>query len=71
MTPNNSKSYLGYLNKLVDECNNSYLFCIVKHFFHAQYSFFSVDFESSYKAPKFKFGDRVMITKNKNIFSKS
>ena len=35
MTPNNSKSYLGYLNKLVDECNNSYLFCIVQHFFHA------------------------------------
>ena len=24
MTPNDSKSYLGYLNKLVDEYNNGY-----------------------------------------------
>ena len=30
MTVNN-KSYLGYLNKLVDECNNNYHHSVDKH----------------------------------------
>ena len=28
MISNNSKSYLGYMNKLVDEYNNTYHHCI-------------------------------------------
>ena len=32
MTANNSKSYLNYLNKLVDQCNNTFHhFIIVKN----------------------------------------
>ena len=50
-----NKSYLGYLNKLVDECNNSYHNSIGK---------------TNSKAPKSRARDRVGITKYKNIFSK-
>ena len=37
----------------------------------ADYSALTGKIESSHKAPKFKVGDRVRITKYKNIFSKS
>ena len=53
---NNKKSYLSYLNKLVDEYNNS--------------SNLTEEFERSPKLTKFKVGDRVRITKYRNTFSK-
>ena len=59
MTANDSKSYLSYLNKLVDQYNNTYHHCIGKK-----------PIETNSKAPKFKVNDGVMITKCENIFSK-
>ena len=70
MTANDSKSYLGYLNKLVDEYNNSYHFSIGKKPIHADYSTLTEEIESSHIAPKFKVGDAVKITEYKIIFSK-
>ena len=69
MTDNNgTKSYLGYLNKLVDEYNNTYHCSIGKRSIHADYSALTEEIESGLKAPKFKVGDTVRITKYKNIF---
>ena len=59
MTANDSKSYLSYLNKLVDQYNNTYHHCIGKK-----------PIETNSKAPKFKVNDGVKITKCENIFSK-
>ena len=70
MTANDSKSYLGYLNKLVDQINNTYHRAICKKPIDAGYSVLTEEFKSSYKALKFKVGYRVRITKYKNIFSK-
>ena len=70
MRANNSKFYLGFLNKLVDEYNNFYRHSIDKKPINADYSAFTEEIESSHKAAKFKVGDRVSITKFKNIFSK-
>ena len=67
MTANDSKPYLGYLNRLVDERNNSYYCSICKNPIHSHYS---EEFEPSHKAPKYKAGDSVKITTYKNIFSK-
>ena len=53
MTANDSKSYFGYLNKLVDEYN-SYHKSIRKKSIHADYSAFSKEIEWSHKSPKFK-----------------
>ena len=53
-TSNNRKSYLPYLNKLVDQNNNIYHHSINKN----------------PKAPKLKVNHRFRITKCKNIFSK-
>ena len=64
MTANASKSYLSYLNKLVDEYNNTYHCSIGKKPIDADYSALT---ESSQKAPKFKVCDRVRIAKYKNI----
>ena len=62
MTTNDSKPYLGCLNKLVDEYNNSYHYPIGK---------LPIDAEvTNVNASKSKFGDEVRITKYKNIFSK-
>ena len=38
MTANESKSYLGYFNKLIDECNNSYYRSVSKNPMHVDYS---------------------------------
>ena len=37
MTANNSKSYLPYLNKLVDQCNDTYHHSINKEAINADY----------------------------------
>ena len=49
LTANDSKSYLGSLNKLVDQYN------IDKE--NADYFALSEEIESSHKTPKFKVGD--------------
>ena len=70
MTTNDSKSYLSYLNKLVDQYNNTYPHSINKKPINADYSALTKKIEGNPKAPKFEVNDRVRITKYKNIFSK-
>ena len=70
MTANDKKSYLAYLNKLVDQYNNNYQYFINKKPINADYSALTEKIETNHKAPKFKVNDRVITTKYKNIFSK-
>ena len=70
LTANDSKSYIGYLNKLVDQYNNTYQHSIGKKLVDVDYSALTEKFESSHKSPTFKIGDTVRITKYKNISSK-
>ena len=58
MIANDSKSYLGYLNKLVDEYNNTYHHSIKKKPIDADYSALSEEIDMNPKAPKFKVGDQ-------------
>ena len=51
MTANDSKSYLSYLNKLIDEYNNIYHHSINKKPNNVYYSALTEDIESH---PKFK-----------------
>ena len=52
LTANDNKSYFGYLNKLVDECNNSYSNSTGKK-----------PIKTNLRAPKFKLGDTVRVIK--------
>ena len=70
MTANGSKSYLSYLNKLVDQYSNIYHHFIDKEPINADYYSLTEKIESNLKVPKFKVNKRVRITKSKNIFSK-
>ena len=70
MTGNDSKSYLSYLNKLVDEYSNTYYGSIPKKTYCADYSALTEEIETNLKAPKVKFCDKVRITKYKNTFTK-
>ena len=70
MSANDTKSYLGYLNKLEDEYSNTYYHSVDKKPIDAYYSAFSEETETNPKAPKFKVGDRVRITEHMSIFSK-
>ena len=70
VTANDSKSYLPYLNKLVDQYNNTYHHSINKKLIDADYSPLTGRTETNPKAPKFKMNARVRIIKYKNIFSK-
>ena len=56
MTATNSKSYLAYLNKLVDQCNNIYHHSINKKLINTDDSALTVKNETSLKlkTPKFK-----------------
>ena len=71
MTSNDSQSYLPYLNKLVDQYNNTYHHSINKKPIDADNFVVTEKIETSPKAPKFKVKDRVRITNYKNIFSKN
>ena len=66
MTANENKSYLPYLNKLVDLNNNTYHHSVNKNPIDADYSALTEKIETNVTASKFK----VRITKYKNIFSK-
>ena len=58
----NSKFYLGHLNKLVDEYNNTYHRSIGKEPIYTDYSGLTEEIESSHKASQFKVGDRTRET---------
>ena len=62
MTANDNKSYLPYLNKLVDKCNNTYHHPINKKPINADYSASTENTETNPKVRKFKKNDRVRIT---------
>lgn len=57
MTPINSKSSLGYLNKLVDEYKNIDHRSIGKKHIGTDYSASAEEIQSSQKAPKFIAGE--------------
>ena len=69
MTATNIKFYLSYLNKLIDQYNNTYHHSINKKPINADYFALTKKTETIPKAPNFKVNDRVRITKYKNIFS--
>ena len=52
MTANHSKSYVSYLNKLVDQCNNTYHHSIGKKPINTNNSAFTEKIEINSKAPK-------------------
>ena len=58
MKANDSNSYLSYLNKLVDQYNNTYQRYIDKNPIGADNPNLAKEIESIHKAPRFKFGDR-------------
>ena len=61
MTANDSKSYLNFLNKLIDQYNHTYHYSINKKPINAYYSALTEKIETNPKAPKFKVNDRVRI----------
>ena len=63
MTANDSKSYLSYWNKLVNQYNNTYHDTINKKPINADYSTLTEKLETNSKVPKFKVNGRVRITK--------
>ena len=70
MAASDSKSHLSYLNKLIDQYNDTYHSSTDKKPIYADYSALTEKIETNLKAPKFKVNDRARITKYKNIFSK-
>ena len=69
MTADDSKVYLIYLSKLVDQHNNTYHFSISKNTIDPDYSDLNEEIETNSKIPNFKVDNGVRITKYKNIFS--
>ena len=69
MTPNDSKSYLPYLNKLVDQYNNNYYHFINTKPIKADCSVLSEKIVTNPEASEFKVSNRVSISKYNNIFS--
>ena len=59
MTANDSKSHLPYLNKLVDQYNNTYHHSIDKRIANADYPALTKNIDTNPKAPKFKVNDRI------------
>ena len=57
MTLNDSKPYLSYLNKLVDQYSNAYHHSINKNPINTDYSALNEKIETNIKAPKFKFNE--------------
>ena len=70
MAANGRKSYLSYLNKLVDEYNNTYHHFTKKKPINADYSALAENIETNPKATEFKVNDRMRITEYKNILVK-
>ena len=57
-----SKYYLSFLNKLVDQYNNTFHHFINKKPINANYWALNERIETNLKVPKFKVNDRVRIT---------
>ena len=70
LTANDTNSYLPYLNKLVNQYNNTYHDSIDKNPITSDYFALTGKIETNLKAPKFKVNGRARITKYKNVFSK-
>ena len=70
MRANDNKFYLSYLNKLVDQYNNTYYHSINKKPINADYSALTEKIETNFNAPEFKVNDSVRIIKYNNTFSK-
>ena len=58
------------MNKLVDQYNNTYHDSLGKKPINVDYSVLTEKIEMNHEDLKFKVGNRVRITKHKNIFSK-
>ena len=71
MTANDGIYYLGCLNKLVDEYNNTHHRSIGKWLTDPDYSALTEEIETNPESAKVKVGDRSRIIKYKNIFSKA
>ena len=54
MTANDTKSYIGYLNKLIDQKNNTYYHSINKKPINVEYSALPEKIVTNPKSPKFK-----------------
>ena len=61
MRANDKKSYFSYLNKFVDQCNNTYHHSIAKKPVSADCSALNEKIKTNPKAPKFKVNDRLRI----------
>ena len=61
MTVNDSKSYLSYFNKIVDQYNNSYHHSINKNPINGAYSDLTENIETNPKASKFEVNDSVKV----------
>ena len=71
MTSISKNLYIDKLNDIVDEYNNTYHNTIkMKPIDVKDNTFINTDKEINNKDPKFKVGDRVRISKYKNIFAK-
>ena len=70
MAANERKSYLSYLNKLLDQYDNTYHHSIGERPINTDYSASTKKIESNPKAANFKLNTRVRNTRYKNIFSK-
>ena len=62
MTSKDSKSYLSYLNKLINQYDNTYQYSINLKSINTDYSALTEKVETNPKAPKFKVNDRVRTT---------
>ena len=62
MTANDGKSYLTYLNKLVDQYNNTYHHSINKKPIDSDYSALTEKLQMNYKPPKFKVNDSELLS---------
>ena len=70
VTVYSSKSYLAYLNGLIDQYNNTHHHSINTKPLNAEYSDLTEKINTNTKTSKFKVNDRVRIAKYENIFSK-
>ena len=71
MTSISKNVYIDKLDDIVNECNNTYHTTIkMKPIDIKDNAFINTDKETNDKDPKFKVGDRVRISKYKNIFAK-
>ena len=71
MTSISKSMYIGKLDDIVNEYNNTYHTTIkIKPIDVKDNTYINTDKEVNYKDPKFKVGDHVRISKYKNIFAK-